>query len=86
MSLTVSPSTIDGQPGRTTGLERLGFFGDTRAAPGAGPWAVLLQAGPRAALRAGPTTGPSCRRTFGLVTAGADTHGWTSRPKAQPES
>ncbi len=27
MSLTVSPSTIDGQQGRTSGLERLGFFG-----------------------------------------------------------
>jgi len=68
-------------PGRTSesGLERLGFFGDTRAAPRAGPWAALL---------AGPTTAPSCRGTFGPATAGADTYGWTSRPRAslQPES
>ena len=37
-----------GQPGRTTGLERLGFYGDT--------WAAL-RAGLRAALRAGLQAG-----------------------------
>ncbi len=39
--------------GHTTGLERLGFYGDTRAALRAGPRAAL-RAGPRAARRAGP--------------------------------
>jgi hypothetical protein len=74
-----SQVTLTGQPGRSTGLERLGFFGDTvtRAAPQVGPWTALLQTGPWAALRAGPTTAPSCRWTFGPVTAGADTYGWT---------
>jgi hypothetical protein len=36
MSLTVSPSTIDGKPGRTTGLEWLGFFGFRRRASACG--------------------------------------------------
>jgi hypothetical protein len=40
------------QSGHTTGLERLGFYGDARAALRAGPRAAL-HAGPRAALRAG---------------------------------
>jgi hypothetical protein len=41
---------LTGQPGRawsgwaSTGLERLGFLGDTRAVPQAGLWAMLLQA------------------------------------------
>jgi hypothetical protein len=36
-----SQVTLTGQPGRSTGLERLGFFGDTRAAPQVGPWTAL---------------------------------------------
>ena len=58
--LTVSSSAIDGQPERTTGLELLGFFGDTRAAQ----WSALLEVGPRATLRAGPRIAPSCCWTF----------------------
>ena len=53
-----------GQPGRTTGLERLGFYGDTWAALRAGLRAAL-RAGLRAAPHAGPTTAPPRRWTFG---------------------
>ena len=52
-----------GQPGRTTGLERLGFYGDTWAALRAGLWAAL-RAGLRAALRTGPP-GHATRRAAG---------------------
>ena len=70
-----------GQPGHTTGLERLGFYGDTLAA---------LRAGPRAALRAGPQAAqlsdqPQRHRAAGPSgqwTDGADTYQWTSRPRA----
>ena len=52
-----------GQPGRTTGLERLGFYGDTWAALRAGLRAAL-RAGLRAALRTGPP-GHATRRAAG---------------------
>ena len=52
-----------GQPGRTTGLERLGFYGDTWAAPRAGLRAAL-RAGLRAVLRTGPL-GHATRRAAG---------------------
>ncbi len=35
------PLAWTGQPGRTTGLERLGFYGDSRVAVLAGLWAAL---------------------------------------------
>jgi hypothetical protein len=78
-----------GQPGHTTGLERLGFYGDTLAALRAGPRAAL-RAGPRAALRAGPQAAqlsdqPQRHRAAGPSgqwTDGADTYQWTSRPRA----
>ena len=86
-----------GQPGHTTGLERLGFYGDTLAALRAGPRAALRagpraarRAGPRAALRAGPQAAqlsdqPQRHRAAGPSgqwTDGADTYQWTSRPRA----
>jgi hypothetical protein len=78
-----------GQPGHTTGLERLGFYGDTLAALRAGPRAAL-RAGPRAARRAGPQAAqlsdqPQRHRAAGPSgqwTDGADTYQWTSRPRA----
>jgi len=78
-----------GQPGHTTGLERLGFYGDTLAALRAGPRAAL-RAGPRAARRAGPQAAqlsdqPQRHRAAGPSgqwTDGADTCQWTSRPRA----
>ena len=87
-----------GQPGRTTGLERLGFYGDT--------WAAL-QARLRAVLRVGPpgratrpaaephhAPGHAPRRTQDQLqrlraagpsdqrTDDADTYQWTSRTRA----
>lgn len=78
-----------GQPGHTTGLERLGFYGDTWAARRAGPRAAL-RAGPRAAIRAGPRAAQlsdqpqrhSAAGPSGQWTDGADTYQWTSRPRA----
>ena len=78
-----------GQPGHTTGLERLGFYGDTLAALRAGPRAAL-RAGPRAARHAGPQAAqlsdqPQRHRAAGPSgqwTDGADTYQWTSRPRA----
>jgi hypothetical protein len=78
-----------GQPGHTTGLERLGFYGDTLAALRAGPRAAL-RAGPQAARRAGPQAAqlsdqPQRHRAAGPSgqwTDGADTYQWTSRPRA----
>ena len=78
-----------GQPGHTTGLERLGFYGDTLAALRAGPRAAL-RAGPRAARRAGPQAAqlsdqPQRHRAAGPSgqwTDGADIYQWTSRPRA----
>ena len=69
------------QPGHTTGLERLGFYGDTwaerragpRAALRAGPWAAQLSDQPQRHSAAGPS---------GQWTDGADTYQWTSRPRA----
>ncbi len=86
-----------GQPGHTTGLERLGFYGDTLAALRAGPRAALragpraaIRAGLRAALRAGPRAAQLSDQPqrhcaagpSGQWTDGADTYQWTSRPRA----
>ena len=48
-----------GQPGRTTGLERLGFYGDTWAALRAGP----ADYGPRYEPDYGPRYAPDRRAT-----------------------
>ena len=61
---------LTGQPGRTTGLERLGFYGDTWAALRAGLRAAL-RAGLRAALRVGPP-GRAARRAAGRAARRTD--------------
>jgi hypothetical protein len=91
------PVPWTGQAGHSTGLERLGFYGDTLAALRAGPRAALragpraaIRAGLRAALRAGPRAAqlsdqPQRHRTAGPSgqwANGADTYQWTSRPRA----
>ena len=68
-----------GQPGRTTGLERLGFYGDTWAALRAGLRAAL-RAGLRAVLRTGPL------RVGSLGGLGRATRRAAGPPRARPRA
>ena len=69
-----------GQPGRTSGLERLDFYSDTWAALRAGLRAAL-RAGLRAALRTGPQ-GHATRRAAGPCYAS----GRRAAPRAGPRA